>query len=563
MGINLTALPTDTPNATVLDAIRNSSSTDYQNRIPAADKGGISQTIEALMDPANRRWKNEFIDSLVNRIGLTIARSNSWSNPLAEFKRGMLEFGSTIEEIQVGLLKAHNWNPDVDYMEGMLFGRERPEVQTNFHTVNRMDMYKVTVNEAMLNRAFLESGGLATFINQLMDAPNNSDQWDEFLLTTSLFAEYEQNGGFYHVNVPDVANINSDQDDARLALRKMRYMAENLKFLSTKYNAAHMPVFADPSELVILTTPEYKAAVDVEALAGAFHMEKAEAHGRVVTIPKENFAIDGCQAILTTKEFFVIADKLFESTSQWNPAGLSNNYFLHHHQIVSASRFVPAVMFTTGNDDEVIEIYHPVTGVTVTALPGNDGSVPTTVAHGTIMPLTAAVAPTTADQGVQWSLSGSVALSSGTFITQQGVVHIGEDEKNTALTATAKSTSINPGNVDAALFTGTFTVTISDAPLAVWPNTGTLTGITVNGVAVAAFVPATHTYALTLPSDDEFGNPTVVEAGDVFVTSVGPASAQVSVAGPAGSAPQYVVTISTQTSVGATPVVYTVNVTTS
>lgn len=561
MALDVSIFPTDTPNATILDAVRNASSTDYQNRIPAADKGGVQQTISALMDPGNRRWKNEFIDALVNRIGVTIARNNSWSNPLKEFKRGMLEHGNTIEEIQVGLLKAHNWNPDVDYTEAMLFGRERPEVQANFHTINRADMYKVTVSEMMLNRAFLSDTGLAGFINQLMEAPSTSDQWDEFLLMCSLLPEYEQNGGFYHVNVPNVRDMESDADDARLALRKLRAMAENLPFLSTKYNAARMPVSVKPEDLIILTTPEFNAAVDVEALAGAFHMDKADFHGRKVIIPQDNFGINSAQAILTTKDFFVVADALFESTSQWNPASLQNNYFLHHHEIISASRFVPAVMFWTGNDDEVINVYVAPTTVTVSALPDNTGNVPTSVAHGGLMALSAAIAPANADTGVQWTLSGSSPLASDTFITQAGVVHIGIGELNTTLTATANTTSNNPDNLDDANVVGTFTVTISDAPILVWPNSGVINNIFVDNVAVPAFAAGTLTYSMNLPAHDEDGASTVIEAENIWVASTGPMSAQITVAGPNATAPQYVATIVTETKQGATPVTYTVNIT--
>ncbi len=485
MALDVSVLPTDVPNSTILDAVRNEASSDYQNRIPAADKAGVSQTIQNLMDPANRRWKNEFIDVLVNRIGLTIARSNSWTNPLATFKRGMLEYGNTIEEIQVGLLKAHNYDADRDYMEGTLFGRERPEVQTNFHTVNRQDFYKVTVNEAMLNRAFLDPAGLSGFVNMLMEAPSNSDQWDEFLLTTSLFAEYEANGGFYHVNVPDVAAFASDGADAKAALRKMRSMADTLKFLSTKYNAAKMPSFAKPEDLIILASPEFNAAIDVEALAGAFNIERSQMYGRVVTIPQDNFGIDGCQAILTTSDFFVIADKLFESTSQWNPASLSNNYFLHHHEVVSASRFVPAVMFTTGADDEVITVHTAPTTVDVTVLPQADGTTPSEVAHGGLVAFAATVAPDAADDGVEWLVAaadgadrdldgdetGAVVensifpLSSGTFISQSGVLHVGLDEKNDALTVTATTTSTRFATVSDSL-----PILISDVPLTQWPS---------------------------------------------------------------------------------------------
>lgn len=561
-GLDVSSLPTDTPNAILLDAVRNAASSDYQLRIPSADKAGVAATIASLMDPNARRWRNEFIDALVNRIGATIARSNSWSNPFAMFKRGLLEYGNTIEEIQTGLLKAHNWDPDRDYLEGTLFSRERPEVQANFHTVNRQDFYKVTVNENMLKRAFLEPTGIAGFINQLMDAPTTSDNWDEFLLMTSLFAEYEANGGFYHVNVPNVSDIESDAADAKIAIRKMRAVADNMKFLSSKYNAAKMPTFANAEDLCIFTTPEFNAAIDVEALAAAFNIDRSQLHGRVMPIPSNQFNIDGCQAIMTTKDFFVVADALFESTSQWNPASLSNNYFLHHHEIVSASRFVPAVMFTTNQDDEVIQVYTPATSVSaITFLPAPDGTTPTSVAHGGVAAFTASVSPAGADQGLDWTISGSVALSSGTFITKSGVLHIGLDEKNTSITVKATTTTINPTDTYGADQTATLSVPISDAALAIWPNVGAITNITVQDHPVTAFAVGTLTYNINVPAHDEDGDTTVIEPDDIVVHSAGFVDVQVSLAGPNGSAPQYVATVNTQTSPAATPVVYTVNIT--
>src|SRR5690349_838319 len=97
-----------TSNEITLDRIRKGMSPDYQSRIPEATKAGVQATMKALM--GYRPARNQFIDALVNRIGLTYAQSVSWSNPLAEFKRGMLGFGDTIEEIQLGLIKAKTYD---------------------------------------------------------------------------------------------------------------------------------------------------------------------------------------------------------------------------------------------------------------------------------------------------------------------------------------------------------------------------------------------------------------------------------------------------------------------
>ena len=107
-------------------------------------------------------------------------------------------------------------------------------------------------------------------------------------------------------------------------------------------------------------------------------------YGRMVTIPQDRFGINGCQAILTTKDFFVIADQTFETASQWNPAALQNNYFLHHWQVISASRFVPAIMFTTGQDDEVIYVSEPPTKINTLSITNADGDTVTEATRATV-----------------------------------------------------------------------------------------------------------------------------------------------------------------------------------
>lgn len=434
----------DTSNVALFNAIRNDASPDYQRRIPEATKAGISDTIENLHK--YRPMRNEFIDALVNRIGLVIAQNMTWTNPLAEFKRGMLSFGDTIEEIQLGLLQAHTYSPDRDYMERDIFGTHNTPAESNFHRVNRQNYYPISVNEDLLNRAFLEPNGVAEFISKLMEAPVTSDNWDEFLMTCRLFSEYEQNGGFYHVNVPNVSALSSTEADSKATLRKMRAMADTLPFVSTQYNAAHFPTFANRDELVLFGTPQFNAAIDVEALAGAFNVDKAKMHGRVVTIPEEQFNIEGCQAIMTTKDFFVIADTKIENTSQRNPVSLNTNYFLHHWQIISASRFVPAVMFWTGADDEVINVSPVITSLAaITIEPDGDDPVTTADRGG----LTAFHVEATLSDGekvdspVQWAVG---AESSATYISQEGVLHVGGDEVSESLTVVARSTWIDPAN---------------------------------------------------------------------------------------------------------------------
>jgi hypothetical protein len=436
MANNVTVLPfrESTSNTDILAAIRKNASPDYQRRIPDATKAGVSETLKRLLD--YRPAYNEFVDALVNQIGLIVVRNKIWANPLAVFKRGMLEFGSTIEEIQVGLIEAKVYNSDRDGLEGEIFGQHRPDVQSSFHTINRQNYYPLTINENLLHRAFTSSdNGLSQFIASLMSSQTTSDYWDEFLLTTSLLSEYEKNGGFFKVNVPDIgANSDTVEQDAKYALRQVRQMASTLGFLSTNYNASGMPVFASKEELVFLVTPEAQAAIDVEALAGAFNMDKAEFSGRTVVIPQEHWGIPGAQAILTTEDFFMIADNKIETTSQWNPISLHNNYFLHHWQVISASRFVPAVLFWTGAGDVITVDETPVTSISAPAFNDRNGTVVTSLERGELYSIDALAVTTPAggpNSAVRFELSGS--YSGRTYVSQTGMVSIALDEAATAI----------------------------------------------------------------------------------------------------------------------------------
>lgn len=433
----------DANNMDVLNAIRNNASADYQRRIPAATQANISELLGSLT--RYRPLYNEFCDALINRIALVVARNNIWNNPLAIFKRGNIVHGSQIEEIQTGLIEAREYSPGRDYLEGEIFGQKRLDVRSAFHTVTRQHYYPVTVNEDILRRAFLDAGGLSSFVSQIMTAPTTSDQWDEFLLMTSLFKAMDSTGKIFRVKCPDMQSLSATAADARSALKILRATAGRLGFMSTNYNPAGMPTFAAPEDLVIFASPEFVANIDVEALAAAFNMDRADAPSRIIQIPQEYFGIDECQAILTTRDFFMVADTLIETRSQANPVGLTTNYFLHHHGIYSASRFAPCVMLTTGTATVIpAPPKAPVLGaLTVKRLDGTD--VPAT---GAVPGETLVVsAPVTGGDGFEWGIDFEVKynLSSKTKIDNEGVLVISPSEKGGALTIVA-SLAYRPAN---------------------------------------------------------------------------------------------------------------------
>lgn len=426
-------------NIDILNSVRNRMTSDYQQRIPEATKGNINAVVDSLWEYKVAR--NDFTDALINLIGIQIIKNNTWTNPFARFKRGKLLYGESIEEIAVGLLNAYTYSAQREYTEKDIFGREPNEVQSRFHKIDRQNIYKLSVNTTILRQAFYAEGGLSQFLVALMSQINTSDQWDEFLLMTSLFRQYDDRNGFYRVNVPDLLSGSASADDAKQFLVKARELADTLTFLSRNYNAAKMPSVAQTGDLELFMTPRARAVMDVEALSAAFNVNSAELSSRVTVVPPENFNIDGCQAILTTKDFFVVADTVLEMETARNPVGLFQNYFWHHQGVYSVSPFVPAIMLTSGEGTESIKVDTYVTGIGSISYVDEDGATVTDLTRGNIYQIlgSADVSPVGADiDGLRYVITGNT--SSRTRVTAAGYLIIGYDETAPSLSIRAIST---------------------------------------------------------------------------------------------------------------------------
>lgn len=451
-----------------LNAVRNEAGLDYQSRIPEATQANVQDVVQTLW--AYKPYMNQFIDVLVNRIGLVLFQTWSWNNPLAPLKRGMLNWGETIEEIMVGLIEADEYDAHRDELEKEIFGAKTPEVQANYHTVNRRNRYKLTIKEPLLRNAFINDNGLSGFISQLMGSIQKSDQFDEYLLMANLFKEMDKAaGGLYNVKIGDIADDGSTPEQSRYALRRLREYGSLLQFPSRLYNPAGMHQAINPDDLIVFTTPGAQAAIDVEALAGAFNIEKAEFAKRTFILPEEHYGIPGFQMALTTKEFFVVADQRIDTTSQSNPAALFTNYWLHHWQVISASRFAPIVMFNNLRESTTITVpEYEVTDISAITVTDADGNVQATnVERGGIYNVTAQAVTSPAggpNDALRYSLTGATSIL--TKITNNGVLIVGVDEEATTLTITL--TAVDSDEVPQ--FSKSVTRTVIGDRIQIWPN---------------------------------------------------------------------------------------------
>lgn len=449
---------TDFNNVQLLNMIRNESSPEYQRRIPAATQSNMDITVSTLM--SSTQLKNEFYSSLINRIGGTMVHTWKWSNPLSVFTRASQTYGDTWQEIAVGMPLAQVYDPNAEYLGADNFRKWKVDVDSLYHRLDFAHFYPVTTDDKTLRRAFTSDNGLSSLTSQLIQSCYNAAEVDVFEAMCHMFTQYARLGGYWRVHMDaDLNKMTSTQDEARGLLRQIRSWADSLKFVSTRYNARHMPTFAKPDELVLFCSPEVKSALDVQGLATVFHRTDAEPTiDRIIVVPEDRFGIDGVQAILTTDKFLIDIPVIEEMTQQTNPVNINSvNNYLHMQRIISVSGFAPAVLFWNGagSTDNVVlptgtAATTPKFALKLSAY-GEGATTPKNVARGGAVQVEADTTITNDGQAT-WR-SGAVKYSIGTtdknlsewtYISPTGVLVVGIDEANTVIPVQATADYINP-----------------------------------------------------------------------------------------------------------------------
>lgn len=447
----------------IFNAVRSATSPQFQVRIPSATQGNIRNAVDTMRNFPYLR--DEFTGVLIQRlIGLYVQHAD-WDDPLKLIgsPRTLKRYGSTYEQAAVGLVKARTRNFNQEYLGDDVYGRYSLPTASVFHPLTFDHYYPVTIPEDALLTAFDGESGMADYIAEIMNAPILSDRNDMYLMKAQTFAEYARKGGFYRVHTADVGAANSTEADAKNLLRLIQQTANELKAspmsAMPRYNAMSWVTPWRDSEAILFATPQVIAALNVEALAAAFNIDKVNVPYRIIPIPEDMFGIGGAagkvQAVLTTEDFFLCWDEMLETTSSpVNPIDGTRNIFYKHRGSITPNPFANAVLFWTGKgSNESVTLPDTLT----TSKPeftlrvmeyGQSSATPKNVSRGDLVQveskITSANKNTASFQpiGIEYKVEG--ATSQFTSIDNGGILRCGLDETAEVLDVTAQATYIDP-----------------------------------------------------------------------------------------------------------------------
>lgn len=404
----------DATNAQIVNAVR-SEMVMFGGRIPEATASNIRDIGEILR--YNTQVANEFLNVLVNRIARVLITSRLFENPLNSFKKGSERYGDVIEEIFVNLANAHEYDPQIASRE--VYAREIPNIDAVYHKMNSQLFYKATIQEQSLAKAFTSENGMRTLIAGIVDQLYSGANYDEFISMKELFAANKPYFAYVKTDAPTVATAHN-------IVTNIKATSNMMAFMNDSYNRFGVKNFTPRDRQVLLIRADIDALIDVNVLASAFNMSKAEFMGRRVVVDDFGTGMDDVYAVLCDETFLIVVNNLDRFTEQYNAQGLYWNYFWHVWRTYAISPFANAIAFTSSNITE---------GTAITITPDAQNA-----QKGANIQFAATITPAGSSQSVRYTAEN---MNGGSYITASGFLHVGEEQSGNITvkaTATAKET---------------------------------------------------------------------------------------------------------------------------
>lgn len=441
----------------IINAIRNNASLEYYNAVPeAVDTTDSIRAVGQAITSFQPRM-NEFISALVNRIARVVVTSRLYQNPWAFAKKGVLEYGETIEEIFVDIANAHPFDPED--AASTVFARTKPNLNTMFHAMNLQTQYPVTISQEQLRQAFVSINGVTDLIARIVNSLYSAANYDEFIMMKYVISQVALAGGLAR----SYNAAATDETSAKAVIKSIKEASTKFGFMSSDYTTAGNMTFCETGNIYAITTAAFDAITDVDVLAKAFNIERANWLGRHVTVDSfafnegelkrldllladdptykaamttnsghgisttENTALGTISAIIMDENWLQVYDVLNQFTEIYNAKGLYWNEFFHVWRIYSASPFVNCLMFTS----------------TQAALSSISVSAIGTPAAGGRVQYTASFSGADAflNKGIEWSIaktSGQTGQTGSATIDEYGLATFSSDFSG-KWTVTAKS----------------------------------------------------------------------------------------------------------------------------
>lgn len=324
--------------------------------LPDTDIGTFAAAILADQSVAN-----EFMSRLVKRIVYTIVETKVFRNKLKMLEGDRIPLGAIGQEIYINPAKGRRFN--VDDFAGLL-AKYEADIKVQYPAVNTDIQYPVTVSRAKLKSAFVSWGNLEDFISGISNSLYNGAYIDEYRFIKNLVGNAYRTGS---IQMQTVSAVSSEATGKALvkALRNAYLSFQE----PTSANNAWAKVggygnavvtWSNPEDIVILIRNDVLTEVDVDVLAAAFNMDKANFMGRVIGVDNfdkydedGNKTYDGSAILcgIFDKSWFRIKEQDFEMDEFYNANNRTWQMYLNVTKMYNYSLFSNGLLMVTSEPE--------------------------------------------------------------------------------------------------------------------------------------------------------------------------------------------------------------------
>lgn len=287
----------------------------------------------------NLNAKNEFLGSILNKIGRQEYASKSYLNPLSKFKKGFIDNANEIEEIYVSRVQGLTQ----DKTGATTLARIKPDIKALYHNQEYGKCYSVTVSDKQVRQAFQNQGGVQRIADEILSQQHTGSEYDEYVAMKGAI-----NG--FAAAIPSTAKKEitevTNQTTAKDFVKAIKKDIGKMQFRSTTYCKYEQHTKAE--NLILFIHIDYQAEIDVELLATAFNIDKAELNTRIVFV--DGFTDTNLRAVLLDEGAIKVFDTLYNNESQRNAQGMFTNYHLNVEKIVSYSTLYNGASYSVATE---------------------------------------------------------------------------------------------------------------------------------------------------------------------------------------------------------------------
>lgn len=363
--------------AKTINSFKQENSDAYSRMVPdlrISEKGlveNFNDLSNIMLNSGYTKLQNEFVSSLLNKIGLSLIMATSSANPLSIFKKGNLPYGSDVEVIFTNPAKAEDLGVVNDSNMQKLLKTYKPDTKVAYLRTNRGadglgDVYAVTIAQEDIKRAFQSIENLDNYVTGLVRSLTAGDEIDEFEYTKKVIVNAVAKN---YVVIEEIPTDVTSEASLKALIAKVRARYLRFTLPSVKNNAyVNFPdsmgnpakTLSKAEDICLIIKSDILANIDVGVLAAAFNMDRAQFMGRVVAV--DEFDNPGIQMVLCDSAWLQIYDAEKTMEDFRNARTGTTNTYLRARGTFAILPFANAVAFVIDDEDFLPNIV--ATGIT-------------------------------------------------------------------------------------------------------------------------------------------------------------------------------------------------------